>query len=191
LFRWTAGEELSGECFALIAIQEDTMKLPSLWTSRDVADPFQAMRREMDDFFSSFARRWPTTAEVGLQAPAIDVAETKDAFEVTAELPGVDQSDISLAIDGNRIIISGEKKKESKHDEKDWHTIERSYGSFHRAVAFPFEPKEEAVDARFDKGVLRMTVKKPEPSSPSKKTIEIKPGASEAPPEAREAPKAA
>ena len=112
------------------------MRLPSLWNSRDVADPFRAMRREMDDLFSNFARRWPTM-DLNLDTVAVDIAETKDAYEVTAELPGVDQNDIKLSIDGNRIVISGEKKKESETKDKDWHTIERSYGSFTRSFSLP------------------------------------------------------
>ena len=85
------------------------MKLPSLWTQRDITDPFHAMRREMDDFFSDFTRRWPM-ADAAFQAPVVDIAETKDAYEVTAELPGVDQNDIKLSIDGNCLMISGEKR---------------------------------------------------------------------------------
>ena len=151
------------------------MKLPSLWTQRDITDPFHAMRREMDDFFSDFTRRWPM-ADAAFQAPVVDIAETKDAYEVTAELPGVDQNDIKLSIDGNCLMISGEKKKESEQKDKDWHTIERSYGSFHRSVALPFDLKDDAVTAFFDKGVLRLTVKKPPTAVAQKKTIEIKAG---------------
>lgn len=162
------------------------MRLPSLWNSRDVADPFRAMRREMDDLFSNFARRWPTM-DLNLDTVAVDIAETKDAYEVTAELPGVDQNDIKLSIDGNRIVISGEKKKESETKDKDWHTIERSYGSFHRAVALPFEPKDDAVNAFFDKGLLRLTIRKPATAVPQKKTIEIKQGSPPAQPPQGEA----
>ena len=163
------------------------MRLPSLWSRNDIIDPFRDMRREMDDLFSSFARRWPGI-DVSLQAPVVDVAETKDAYEVTAELPGVDQKDIKVSIEGNCLLISGEKKKESEQKDKDWHTVERSYGAFHRSVALPFEPKDEAVGAFFDKGVLRLTVKKPPAAITQKKTIEIKAGS---PPQVTSQPKAA
>jgi HSP20 family protein len=154
---------------------EFTMRLPSLWSGSAPADPFRTMRREMDDFFNDFARRWPT-ADVGIQAPAINVAETKEAIEVTAELPGVDQEDIKVSVDGNRLVISGEKKKESEQKEKDWHVMERSYGSFMRAISLPFEPRDDAIDAHFDNGVLRLNVKKPPSVQPATKTIEIKTG---------------
>ena len=68
------------------------------------------------------------SADIGAGAPAINVAETKDAYEVTAELPGVDEKDIKVSLDQNQLVISGEKKAESTTEEKDWHVEERSYG---------------------------------------------------------------
>src|ERR1700721_4012388 len=92
--------------------------------------------------------------DIGAGAPAISVAETNDALEVTAELPGVDENDIKVSLDGNQLIISGEKKAESTKDEKYWHVEERSYGSFYRSMFLPFEPEEGAVDPFSDRGGL-------------------------------------
>jgi HSP20 family protein len=75
---------------------------------------------------------------VGAGTPAINVAETKDAMEVTIEVPGVDEKDIKVSLDGNQLVISGEKKEDTKKDEKDWHVEERSYGSFYRSMSLPF-----------------------------------------------------
>jgi HSP20 family protein len=107
----------------------------------------------------------------------ISVAETKDAFEVTAELPGVDEKDIKVSLDENQLVISGEKKAESTKEEKDWHVVERSYGSFYRSMSLPFEPEDGAIDAHFDKGVLHLTIKKPAKATKISKTISIKSGA--------------
>ena len=114
---------------------------------------------------------------VGAKAPAINVAETADAIEVTAELPGVEEKDIKVSLDGNRLTISGEKNEEAKRDEKDWHVEERSYGSFYRSMSLPFSPAEGAIEAHLDKGVLHVSVKKPPEAAKSVKTIEIKTGA--------------
>jgi HSP20 family protein len=100
--------------------------------------------------------------------------KTKDAFEVTAELPGVDEKDIKVSLDNNQLVISGEKKAESTKEEKDWHVEERSYGSFYRSISLPFEPEDGAVDAHFDKGVLHLTIKKPAKVIKTTKTIDIK-----------------
>ena len=85
------------------------MRLPSLWSNRDLVDPFRALQREMDNLFGDYAKNWPMAQ--ALRAPAINVAESDGEFEVTAELPGVDQKDIKLSLEGNRLVISGEKRE--------------------------------------------------------------------------------
>ena len=130
----------------------------------------------MENVFRAFDQK-PFYPEIGAGAPAISVAETRDAFEVTAELPGVDEKDIKVSLDENQLVISGEKKAESTTEEKDWHVEERSYGSFYRSMYLPFEPEDGAVDAHFDKGVLHLTIKKPAKVTKITKTIDIKTGA--------------
>ena len=111
---------------------------------------------------------------IGAGMPVIDVAETNDAIEVNAELPGVDEKDIKVSLDGNRLAISGEKKGETRKDEKDWHVEERRYGSFYRSLSLPFKPEDGAIEAHFDKGVLHVNIKKPAETRKRAKTIEIK-----------------
>ncbi len=135
------------------------MRLPSLWSNRDLVDPFRALQREMDNLFGDYAKNWPMAQ--ALRAPAINVAESDGEFEVTAELPGVDQKDIKLSLEGNRLVISGEKREERKSDDKNFHVMECSYGSFHRSIGLPFEPSGDAVDAQFDNGILHLRIKKP------------------------------
>jgi HSP20 family protein len=161
--------------------------LPRLWTTSPelISDPFRAMRREMENAFRAYDQNW-SSSDIGAGAPAISVAETKDAFEVTAELPGVDERDIKVSLDNNQLVISGEKKAESTKEEKDWHVEERSYGSFYRSMSLPFEPEDGAVDARFDMGVLHLTIKKPAKAIRTTKTIDIKTGAA---PQASTAPR--
>jgi HSP20 family protein len=137
------------------------------------------MRREMENVFRAFDQK--PSPGIGAGVPAIGVAETNDAFEVTAELPGVDEKDIKLSVDDNQLIISGEKKAESTKEDKDWHIEERSYGSFYRSMFLPFEPEEGAVEAHFDKGVLRLSIKKPAKALKSAKTIPVKTGAPPSP----------
>jgi HSP20 family protein len=153
------------------------MSLPRLWTtSGHELDPFRAMRREMENAFRAFDQS-SYSRNIGAGAPAISVAETKEAFEVTAELPGVEEKDIKVSLDENQVVISGEKKAESTKEERDWHVEERSYGSFYRSMSLPFEPEDGAVDAHFDKGVLYLTIKKPAKTTKVTKTVNIKSGA--------------
>ena len=152
------------------------MTLPRLWSQELSSDPFRTMRREIENVFRAFDQNL-SSPDIGAGAPAINVAETNDAFEVTAELPGVDEKDIKVSLDENQLVISGEKKAESSKEEKDWHVEERSYGSFYRSMSLPFEPEDGAVDAHFDKGVLHLTIKKPAKSTKVTKSIDIKTGA--------------
>ena len=127
------------------------MSLPRLWTMRQELDPFRVMRREMENAFRAFDQK-PSSPDIGAGAPAISVAETNDAFEVTAELPGVDEKDINVSLDDNQLVISGEKKAESTKEEKDWHVEERSYGSFYRSMFLPFRAGRGSRRSSFRQG---------------------------------------
>ena len=153
------------------------MKLPSLWSRSDFAtEPFKAFRKEMEDWFSQIDKGLPSLS-LGAGTPVVNVAETEKAIEITAELPGVEEKDLNVNVEGNRLVVSGEKKQESKRDEKDWHVEERSFGSFYRSMSLPFTPEDGAIEAHLDKGVLHVTVKKPADMTKAAKTIEIKTGA--------------
>jgi HSP20 family protein len=151
--------------------------VPNLRSRNQIlADPFTAFRREIESFFADYNRDLPALAEAGARIPAINIAETKDAIEITTELPGIDEKDINVSLDDNRLIISAEKKQESDRTDKKWHVVESSYGAFRRAIILPFEPSEASIEAHFDKGVLHLKVKKPTEVEKAKKTIEIKAG---------------
>jgi HSP20 family protein len=138
-------------------------------------DPLRTLFQEMQKTFEDFSRRSPF-ARFGSDMPKIDVAESKDAIDVTAELPGVDEKDVDLTLVDDVLTIRGEKKSEREEQDKDknWHVVERSYGSFSRAIPLPFEPDATKVEARFDKGVLRIHLPKSEEVTKKEQKIEIK-----------------
>ena len=107
--------------------------------------------------------------------PRMDVSETDKEIEVTAELPGLEEKDIQLNFADNVLTIRGEKKNEREEKEKDYHLIERSYGSFTRAVQLPAGVNADDIKAVMSKGVLKVTVPKPGPAQTRK--IDIKPAA--------------
>ena len=92
--------------------------------------------------------------------PSVDVGETDKAFEITAELPGMDEDDIEVTLTDAGLTIKGEKKSEREETEKDYHRLERSFGSFQRFFAVPEEVDAAKIDARFKKGVLTVTLPK-------------------------------
>jgi len=137
-----------------------------------MSDPFADLRREFDSMLERSVRRWPGV-ETGFSAP-VDVCETPDAIEVSAELPGVDEKDISIDLDGDRLVISGEKKAEEKREDKNWRVMETSYGAFQRVIALPFAPEADSCDAQFDKGVLRLKIAKPKGAKAQGRRIAIR-----------------
>jgi HSP20 family protein len=140
----------------------------------------RAIDRFFDRMFDDFWRlpslfgpesRWPAR-ELRLRVPPVDVYEEGDHVVVKTELPGLSKDDIELTLTPDTLTIKGEKKKEEKVEEKDYHRWERSYGSFMRTVALPVEVKSEAADAQFKDGVL--TVRLPKSPQAKRRTVEIK-----------------
>src|SRR5215831_20581261 len=152
--------------------------LPSMFTRRN--DGLGSLFREIERTFDDFSRRSPLAGFAGFgegaMTPKIDVAEGKDAIEITAELPGVDEKDVDVTLVDDVLTISGEKKTEREEQDKDrnWHVAERSYGSFSRAIPLPFDPNATKVEAKFDKGVLRIRLPKPAEVAKKQQKIEIK-----------------
>jgi HSP20 family protein len=145
------------------------------------ADPFSSLRREMDRLFEDFSRGMPMAlapAAQGFLTPKINVSETSGGIELTADLPGVDQKDIELDLTENVLTLkaSHQEEKQDKDEQKQYHVFERSSGTFMRRLALPFEADEQAVEASFQNGVLKVFVpRRAEPEKPAKK-IEIKSG---------------
>ena len=140
-------------------------------------DPIRTLFQEVQKTFEDFSRRSPFARfSSDVLSPRIDVAESKDAIEVTAELPGVDEKDVDVTLADDVLTIRGEKKSEREGQDKDrnWHVVERSYGSFSRAIPLPFEPDAAKVEAKFDKGVLRIRLPKSEEVTKKEQKIEIK-----------------
>jgi HSP20 family protein len=152
-------------------------RLPSLWTDdpRWITDPMSLFGRDFRDLLRhNELARW-AGGEGDKALPPVNISETKDAIEIAVELPGVSESEVKVTLDHQRLTIAGEKRNESEKKDRNWHVVERSYGSFQRTVALPFEPAGDAVEASFDKGVLRVTVRKPNEVVQKSKEIPVKP----------------
>jgi HSP20 family protein len=103
--------------------------------------------------------------------PAVDVSENEKDITVKAEIPGMEAKDVDISLENNTLIIKGEKKFEEEEKKENYHRIERSYGSFYRALPLNSEVKEEAIKAKYDKGILTITLPKAAPTKAKK--IEI------------------
>src|SRR5690606_7548238 len=105
--------------------------------------------------------RMPAVWGDGKVMPSLEMHEANGKVTISAELPGVDEKDIDVSVDDQLLTISGEKKSEVEHKDGDRYRSERSYGKFSRSVTLPFAIDPDKVEARFDKGVLKLTIDKP------------------------------
>ncbi|HEX5959884.1 MAG TPA: Hsp20/alpha crystallin family protein [Rhodanobacteraceae bacterium] len=113
-----------------------------------------------DDLFRNFALS-PLWREPG-SAPdvCLDVTEDDKAFHVRAEIPGVNKDDIDVSVEGNQVAITAELKQEEKKKDEREIFVERRYGKAYRAFMLPGDVDGERTEARYDKGVLMLTLPK-------------------------------
>jgi len=102
----------------------------------------------------------------------VDIRESEDAYTVEADLPGVSKDEINVTINDNVITLKGERKNEQETKEGGYRHYERSVGSFERSFTVSKNVDTEAVEAKFENGVLRLTLPKREETKP--KQIEVK-----------------
>jgi HSP20 family protein len=146
-------------------------RTPARW-----GDPFVNLQREVNRVFDDVFRGFGVgpSDEDGMAAPRIDIDETDQAIQVTAELPGVKMEEMDVSIEGDLLTIRGEKRCE-RTDERAL-VSERFYGKFQRSVQLPFTPSADAVQASFENGVLKISVPRTERSQKARK-IEVRSGA--------------
>jgi len=104
-------------------------------------------------------------------APRVDIFDTKDAFIIKAELPGIDKNDIKVDVDGRLLTLRGERKTENEEKENAYYRKEMFYGCFERAFTLPEAVDPALIKAEYKDGVLHLEVPKPEERKP--KQIEV------------------
>lgn len=142
--------------------------------SRRTDEPFMSLQREMNRLFDDALRGLPAISGETKTAmmPSMDIKETDKAIEVQTELPGVDQKDVDVTYANGVLTIKGEKA-EKEERKAGFHLSERNYGSFYRAVQID-DVDADKIGAKFDKGVLTVTLPKLPAAQASTKKIEIK-----------------
>ena len=128
------------------------------------------LARILDRLFDGVSRNVP--GYTASTMPSMDISETDKASEITAELPGLEKKDVELNVTDNLLTIRGEKKNEREDKTKDYHLVERSYGSFLRTVELPAGVNPDQIKAEMAKGVLKIAVTKPAPAQTRK--IDVK-----------------
>ena len=149
---------------------------PSL-ARNEQAVPFLTLHREMNRLFDEAFRSCDTPSLFGSFPawPSVEVGETEGQVRVTAELPGMDESDVEVLLSDGALVLRGEKRAETEDKERQF--SERFYGRFERRIPLGFEVEEDKVAASFKNGVLTVTLPKSARAQEKAKRIPITSGA--------------
>ena len=174
----------------------DTTKVP-VKTEKSTASmpqtlrPFESLRREVDRLFEDFSGgiwrspfsrslfdvgpfRWVEAAFGAV--PAVDVTETDKGYEITVDLPGMEEKNIDVKFADSILTIKGERQDEKEEKKKDYYVRERTFGSFERSFQVPDNVDTDKIDASFKKAVLTVVLPKSAEAQKAEKKIEVKAG---------------
>jgi HSP20 family protein len=164
-------------------------------TQPEVLHPLETLRQDIESMFDRYLRNWPSVGQL-LQwpefepfrsleiperlkhwgaTPRIDVSETDKSYELTAEIPGMEEKDVEVTLTENMLTINGEKHEEREEKEKNYHVRERRYGSFHRTFTVPPDVDANKISAQFAKGVLTVSLPKTKKPRGKRRQISIRP----------------
>jgi HSP20 family protein len=150
----------------------------------DLLRPFESLRREMNRLFDDFGpfgrslfglEPYAARDTAFSVAPRVDVVEGENEYEITAELPGIEERDVEVKVSNGTLTIRGEKKEEKEERKKDFYLSERRYGSFQRSFAVPEGVDADKIEATFKKGVLTVVLPKTAEALKQEKKIAVKP----------------
>lgn len=130
--------------------------------------------REINSLFSSIFDTPTGAGSAGRRwLPAMDLVETDDHFVLRADLPGLSEDDVDVALESDVLTVSGQRKAEHETRETGYYRVERASGSFRRSLSLPEGVDPEAIEANFDKGVLEVRIPKPDQRKPRKVAITV------------------
>jgi len=145
------------------------MFTPSLWRVRrftDVMPEMLNLQREMNRLFSNVSQKSPGNY------PAVNIWEKDDAAVVTAELPGLDPEKVDVSVTGDVLTIAGEVMPERFSEGETYLRQERNAGSFKRSIQLPFQISAQDVGAKYEKGILTVTLPRIKENLPKKIKIQ-------------------
>ena len=140
--------------------------------------PFTRLRNEIDRMFDDFGFTIPARGAFSFPAeqrliPAMELTAADGGYELSVELPGLDEKNIDVEFADGVLTVSGEKREESEKKDKGYLLSERRYGSFQRQLTLPADVDPSSIKADFRKGVLKIEMKKDERATGRTKKIKI------------------
>jgi HSP20 family protein len=143
-------------------------------TGQDRLDPFRVVDALLR--WDPFRSDWSGLAQTSDFAPRFDVKETKDAYVIRADMPGVRDDEVEISLSGNLLTVTGKREDEHRAEGDQYYAVERGFGAFARTFSLPDSVDAEHVSAELKNGVLTLRVPKKPDAQP--KRIEIGKGGS-------------
>ncbi|HHQ3254220.1 TPA: small heat shock protein sHSP20 [Klebsiella pneumoniae] len=169
-WNWFKNEQQEQQTVSSLPVQRNDLPAAS-----GPVSPILQLHREIDRLFDDAFRgfgfpalnmpQWPSDWS-GMLKPALGIQETDKQYKIALEVPGVEEKDIQITLDNDVLMVRGEKRQEQEKKEGGFHRVERSYGSFQRALNLPDDANQDSIKASFKNGVLTVTIDKREVSAP-------------------------
>ena len=156
-WNWFKNEQQEQQTASSLPVQRNDLPAAS-----GPVSPILQLHREIDRLFDDAFRGFGFPA----LKPALDIQETDKQYKIALEVPGVEEKDIQITLDNDVLMVRGEKRQEQEKKEGGFHRVERSYGSFQRALNLPDDANQDSIKASFKNGVLTVTIDKREVSAP-------------------------
>ncbi|MCD6379573.1 Hsp20/alpha crystallin family protein [bacterium] len=143
------------------------------WNPAGEIEPIEDdFSRILDSFFGF--NLVPAVRNESKWTPRVNVEESENGFEITAELPGMDKKAISIEVQDGALAIRGEKNIEKEKKEANYHILERSHGKFERVFRLPKHVDINKIEANYNDGVLKINVPKTKSAKPKEIKIDVK-----------------
>ena len=142
-------------------------------------DPFKDVAMLQDRMNRAFGDLWGHTRRPdedyisGSWMPTVDVRETKNALEISAELPGIEPKEVEVSVEDGVLTLKGSRNFEKATEGETYHRVERAYGTFERSFSLPTNVDPEKVQATYRHGVLHLTLPKREEAKPRSISIKV------------------
>jgi HSP20 family protein len=139
-------------------------------------NPYDELARIRDEFNQAFAPFWtgrPWSGQMNRWIPSVDVKESAERIELSAEIPGVNPEDVDVTVSDDSVVIRGEVKQETMDNDLGYQRQERRYGSFQRTIPLPAAVKHEQTAIAYYNGILTLTMPKAEPGKTRSTRLKI------------------
>ena len=170
-WNWFKKEHETGTAVVPVQYQEAESRMPVSRIHEEIDKVFDSVSRGM--ITPMLRSLLPQSGQGAMFIPQLDIKESKESYNINMEVAGVDRKDINIELQGDTLIISGEKTQKEEKNEQNYHCVERHYGSFRRTLLLPQDADSENISASCEDGILAVEIKKDPNAKSTGKRIEI------------------